>query len=88
MPSRRCFICKDQIMGRTLIELDEEALAVAQQVLGTKTKQDTINRALQEVQDRAERHEARLAAERLAAEALDLDALMDKGWSRADISGN
>ncbi|AKH84549.1 hypothetical protein AA958_22720 [Streptomyces sp. CNQ-509] len=65
-------------MGKTLIEIDEDALAVAQDAFGTKTKKDTVNRALREVSDRVKRHEARMAAERLAAEALDLDALTDK----------
>ncbi|MFC8537188.1 type II toxin-antitoxin system VapB family antitoxin [Streptomyces sp. NPDC057249] len=64
-------------VGKTLIELDEQALAVAQAAFGTKTKKDTVNRALREVSDRVKRHEARVAAERTAAEALDLDALLD-----------
>lgn len=33
-------------MARTVIDLDEDMLAFAQQQLGTKTKRDTINRAL------------------------------------------
>ncbi|WP_016908424.1 hypothetical protein [Streptomyces xiaopingdaonensis] len=37
-----------------------------------------MNRALREVSERVKRHEARMAAERFAAEALDLDALTDK----------
>lgn len=74
-------------MGKTLIELDEQALAIAQQAFGTKTKKDTVNRALREVRDRVKRHEARLAAERLAAEALDLDALMDKERYRPGSAG-
>lgn len=69
-------------MGKTLIEIDEDALAVAQDAFGTKTKKDTVNRALREVSDRVKRHEARMAAERLAAEALDLDALKDKASYR------
>ncbi|QNP64983.1 type II toxin-antitoxin system VapB family antitoxin [Streptomyces genisteinicus] len=69
-------------MTKTLIEIDEDALAVAQEAFGTKTKKDTVNRALREVSDRVRRHEARIAAERLAAEALDLGALMDKGAYR------
>lgn len=36
-------------MTRTLIDLDEDALAVAANVLGTKTKKDTVNEALREV---------------------------------------
>jgi Arc/MetJ family transcription regulator len=33
-------------------EIDEEALAIAAEVLGTKTKQDTVNAALREVGQR------------------------------------
>ncbi len=33
-------------MARTVIDLDEAALAFAQRQLGTKTKRETINRAL------------------------------------------
>jgi Arc/MetJ family transcription regulator len=33
-------------MTRTVIDLDDAMLALAQQQLGTKTKRDTINRAL------------------------------------------
>jgi Arc/MetJ family transcription regulator len=33
-------------MARTVIDLDESMLAFAQQQLGTKTKRETINRAL------------------------------------------
>jgi Arc/MetJ family transcription regulator len=69
-------------MAKTLIEIDEDALAVAQDAFGTKTKKDTVNRALREVGDRIKRHEARMAAERVAAEALDLDALTDKAAYR------
>ncbi|MFC7220335.1 type II toxin-antitoxin system VapB family antitoxin [Streptomyces polyrhachis] len=70
-------------MGKTLIEIDEEALAIAQAAFGTKTKKDTVNRALREVSERVKRHEARMAAERTAAEALDLDMLLDKAAYRA-----
>lgn len=69
-------------MSKTLIEIDEEALAVAQDAFGTRTKKDTVNRALREVSDRVKRHEARMAAERTASEALDLDSLTDKAAYR------
>lgn len=36
-------------MARTLVDVDETALAVAAKALGTKTKKDTINEALREV---------------------------------------
>jgi len=39
-------------MVKTPIEIDTEALAVAAEVLGTKTKKDTVNAALREVGQR------------------------------------
>jgi Arc/MetJ family transcription regulator len=33
-------------MSRTIVDVDDSALAFAQQQLGTKTKRDTINKAL------------------------------------------
>jgi Arc/MetJ family transcription regulator len=42
-------------MVKTPIEIDEEALATAAQVLGTKTKKDTVNAALREVGQRLAR---------------------------------
>ncbi|MFJ3927743.1 type II toxin-antitoxin system VapB family antitoxin [Streptomyces sp. NPDC090022] len=42
-------------MSRTVIDLDDEALAEAAQLLGTTTKKDTVNAALREVADRRRR---------------------------------
>ncbi|WP_370110004.1 type II toxin-antitoxin system VapB family antitoxin [Streptacidiphilus sp. MAP12-33] len=42
-------------MAKTLIDLDEEALAFAAEVLGTRTKKDTVNAALRETGARARR---------------------------------
>ena len=36
-------------MTKTLIDIDDEYLAAAQQALGTATKKDTVNAALREV---------------------------------------
>jgi len=36
-------------MAKTLVDVDEEQLAAAQEVLGTATKKDTINAALRQV---------------------------------------
>jgi Arc/MetJ family transcription regulator len=36
-------------MAKTLIDIDEEYLDAAQQVLGTATKKDTVNAALRQV---------------------------------------
>lgn len=45
-------------MTKTPIEIDDEALAAAAQVLGTKTKKDTVNAALREVSARLRRLQA------------------------------
>lgn len=39
-------------MVKTPVEIDEEALNTAAEVLGTKTKKDTVNAALREVGQR------------------------------------
>jgi len=39
-------------MIKTPIEIDQEALTVAAEVLGIKTKKDTVNAALREVGER------------------------------------
>ena len=56
-------------MARTLVDIDDEALAAAAAELGTKTKVETVNRALAEIAARPRR----LAAlERLRTSADDL----------------
>jgi Arc/MetJ family transcription regulator len=39
-------------MVKTPIEIDQEALTIAAEVLGTKSKKDTVNAALREVGQR------------------------------------
>jgi Arc/MetJ family transcription regulator len=46
-------------MSRTLIDVDDDALARAASVLGTSTKVDTVNRALQLVAQNAGRQTER-----------------------------
>ncbi len=53
-------------MAKTLIDVDEEYLAAAQQVLHTETKKDTVNAALR-------------AVTALAARRRDLHRLTDGG---------
>jgi Arc/MetJ family transcription regulator len=36
-------------MSRTMIDIDDEAIAAAQRVLGTRSKRDTVNLALRRV---------------------------------------
>ncbi len=45
-------------MSITQIDLDDEALAEAMRLLGTTTKKDTVNKALQETAARLRRIEA------------------------------
>ncbi|SPF06221.1 type II toxin-antitoxin system VapB family antitoxin [Streptomyces sp. MA5143a] len=71
-------------MSRTVIDLDDEALAEAAKQLGTTTKRDTINTALREVTARYRRLRALDEARTLAADgALDMDLLLDKTKYRA-----
>lgn len=64
-------------MSRLLVEVDDDALAEAQRVLGTSTKKETVNAALVEVSQRLRRVRA---LDKLAAmgEAGDFDILLDK----------
>jgi Arc/MetJ family transcription regulator len=56
-------------MAKTLIDLDEEQLAAAQEVLHTATKRDTVNAAL--------RHVVALAARRRDLQRLSSGGLPD-----------
>ena len=56
-------------MAKTLIDVNEEYLAAAQEVLHTQTKKDTVNAALREV--------AALAARRRDLQRLESGSLPD-----------
>ncbi|EFL15216.1 MULTISPECIES: type II toxin-antitoxin system VapB family antitoxin [Streptomyces] len=64
-------------MSNLYMEVDDEALAEAAAILGTKSKKDTVNAALHEVARRRKRLEA---LERLVemGERGDFDVLLDK----------
>lgn len=68
-------------MTKILVDVDDTMLAEAMELLGTKTKKETINLALSEVLGRQRRlralHELRALA---ASGGLDLDALREPGW--------
>ncbi|WP_063035374.1 type II toxin-antitoxin system VapB family antitoxin [Nocardia grenadensis] len=64
-------------MSKLLIEVDDEALAEAQRLLGTGTKKDTVNAALIEVSRRLKRVQALNALGEMA-ERGDFDILLDK----------
>ena len=62
-------------MSKTPIEIDQEALETAAEVLGTKTKKDTVNAALKEVGQRLTRLRA-LAALGEMADRGDFDEFL------------
>lgn len=60
-------------MARTMIEIDESALAEAAHLLGTTTKKDTVNAALREVIARLRRVDALKELQTLTARG-EIDA--------------
>ncbi|WP_280396675.1 type II toxin-antitoxin system VapB family antitoxin [Nocardia carnea] len=68
-------------MSKLLIEVDDEALAEAQRLLGTGTKKDTVNAALIEVAKRLKRVNALNELGEMA-ERGDFDILLDKSEYR------
>ncbi|MEV7805374.1 type II toxin-antitoxin system VapB family antitoxin [Microbispora sp. NPDC088329] len=66
-------------MTKTLIDLDDEALAEAAKLLGTSSKKDTVNAALREIVDRRRRAAAIARMREMVAEGeIDLSAI-EKG---------
>jgi Arc/MetJ family transcription regulator len=66
-------------MSKLLVEVDDAILAEAGEVLGTKTKKDTVNAALLEVTQRRKRLRALDRLVEMAEEgAFDVDLLLDK----------
>jgi Arc/MetJ family transcription regulator len=63
-------------MVKTPIEIDQDALEIAAEVLGTKTKKDTVNAALREVGERLVRLRA-LAKLGEIADSGDFDEFLD-----------
>ena len=71
-------------MSKTLIDVDDETLAAVQRELGTTTKKDTVNAALQFVLERKARVGSLLAADltRLGVGSDITDAEVMKGARR------
>ena len=67
---------------KTLIDIDEEQLAAAQQVLQTTTKKDTVNRALAEVVALAARRRDIERFQRGAHADLGDPEVMTRAWLR------
>lgn len=67
-------------MSRTVIDLDDEALAEAARLLGTSTKKDTVNAALREIADRRRRAAAVERMRQMAAEGeIDFSLIEEVG---------
>jgi Arc/MetJ family transcription regulator len=64
-------------MTKILIDVDDHALAEASDLLGTKTKKDTVNTALRETAQRLRRAKA-LARLAELGESGTFDELLDK----------
>ncbi|MFJ3171634.1 type II toxin-antitoxin system VapB family antitoxin [Streptomyces roseus] len=73
-------------MSRTVIDLDDEALAEAARHLGTTTKRDTVNAALREIADRRRRAAAVERMRRMVVDGeIDFSAIEDgRGDAGAD----
>lgn len=78
-------------MSRTVIDLDDEALAEAARHLGTTTKKDTVNTALREINDRRRRAAAVARMREMVVEGeIDFSVLDDErtsGEAGADSAG-
>ena len=68
--------------GKTLIDIDEERLAAAQQALGTTTKKDTVNAALAQAVSSAARRRDLLRLETGALPDLADPDVMASAWRR------
>jgi Arc/MetJ family transcription regulator len=68
-------------MTKILIDVDDDALNEAAELLGTKTKKDTVNTSLRETVQRLRRADA-LARLAELGEAGAFDALLDKSAYR------
>jgi Arc/MetJ family transcription regulator len=68
-------------MTKMLIDIDDTALAEAAALLGTTTKKDTVNRALQETSQRLRRANALNRLAELGS-AGTFDELLDKSARR------
>jgi Arc/MetJ family transcription regulator len=74
-------------MTKTLIDLDDEALAEAAKLLGTSSKKDTVNAALREIVDRRRRASAVARMREMVAEGeIDFSAIEKGGGTRQAVA--
>lgn len=67
-------------MAKTLIDINEEYLAAAQQVLHTGTKKDTVNAALREIAALAARRRDLQRLESRGLPDLEDEEVMREAW--------
>ena len=70
-------------MSRTVVDIDDEALAEAMKELHAHTKVDAVNRALREVAERRAQRLKRASEvwDRMAADMVETD--WDEAWRRS-----
>jgi Arc/MetJ family transcription regulator len=74
-------------MAKTVIDLDDEALAEAARLLGTSSKKDTVNAALREIIDRRRRAAAvARMREMVAAGEVDFSVIERDGGSQQAVA--
>ncbi|WP_155060144.1 type II toxin-antitoxin system VapB family antitoxin [Streptomyces blattellae] len=74
-------------MARTVIDVDDDALAEAARYLGTTTKKDTVNAALHEINDRRRRAAAIERMRHMVSEGkVDLDLIDEDDADSGDHS--
>jgi Arc/MetJ family transcription regulator len=72
----------ERLVTKVLIDIDDEALAEAAELLGTRTKKDTVNAALRETAQRLRRAAAFTRLVELGDDGR-FDELMDKANYRS-----
>ncbi|MEV1240954.1 type II toxin-antitoxin system VapB family antitoxin [Nonomuraea sp. NPDC052129] len=74
-------------MTKTLIDLDDEALAEAAKLLGTSSKKDTVNAALREIVDRRRRAAAVARMREMVAQGeIDFSAIDKSDSAQPDVA--
>lgn len=74
-------------MTKTLIDLDDEALAEAAKLLGTSSKKDTVNAALREIIDRRRRAAAVARMRAMVAEGeIDFSTIDRSDHPQQDVA--
>ncbi|HEX2773041.1 MAG TPA: type II toxin-antitoxin system VapB family antitoxin [Micromonosporaceae bacterium] len=74
-------------MARTMIDVDEELLAEAARLLGTRTKKETVNTALREVGERLRRLEALVESQEMVDRGEVAWDRWEQEWTKTKSAG-